>query len=464
MKAKLQAIRPEKAEPSADPTRLMPSVQFEFSNIAADTEQELNFLLKLSAPEVEMERKPLHLVATLDRSGSMMGDKLRFAKESAVKLVEHLGPEDYFTMFTFDHQVVKLNPSGFMTPENKQRLIRAIQEIQCRGSTNLSGAYLEGLRCLRETEGKVGAIKRLIFFTDGQASTGVTQYAQFMNLVEQNLTADVSVSTFGYGEGHDAELMASISSRQKGNFYYVKEPDECATAFATELGGLLSMFGQNLKLFFEEKENFDIGVFTDLQIDDSNRYQVNDVYAGESRMVTGSVTIPKHKKMPRGVSVIKGQIVYDNLVTGKQETVDFNGKVKFVKASAVDKDPNEEVRNQVIFDRAAQAHAKAQVLADQGDYVAAKGLIVSAADIAGDMAADLGLVGSTYDVANYSSNRVNVRGLRSSLSSRRGYTNNSWSNQTESVSNTVASFQADPPLQTGDSAEDNVQNSTTNNS
>jgi len=299
MKAKLQAIRPEKAESQADHNKLMPVVHFEYNNIAADTEQELNFLLKLVAPTVEIERKPLHLVATIDRSGSMVGKKLKFAKESVIKMVEHLTDQDYFAVFTFDHQVEKINPSGYMNPENKQRLTRAIQEIQCRGSTNLSGAYLEGLRCLRETEGRVGAIKRLILFTDGRPTHGATQLSQFVEMSNKNDDKSVSVSTFGYGADHDPELMNAIATSQRGNFYYVQEPDECAKAFATELGGLLSMFGQNLRLILDEKENFGVNINTDMKLDDNGRYLVNDVYVGESRMVTATVSIPKYKKMPR---------------------------------------------------------------------------------------------------------------------------------------------------------------------
>jgi hypothetical protein len=76
----------------------------------------------------------------------------------------------------------------------------------------------------------------------------------------------VSVTAFGFGADHDANLLRSIcdgtnGTREKcflglwqnflGMFYYVESAEKIALAFADSLGGLLSVVAQNLELTLE---------------------------------------------------------------------------------------------------------------------------------------------------------------------------------------------------------------------
>ncbi len=66
----------------------------------------LRALLKIEGtPRTAEGRVPLNLSIVLDRSGSMMGEKLEAAKEAARSLVQRLWPEDVVSVVTYDDQV-----------------------------------------------------------------------------------------------------------------------------------------------------------------------------------------------------------------------------------------------------------------------------------------------------------------------------------------------------------------------
>ena len=66
----------------------------------------LRALLKIEGTQrTDDSRVPLNLSIVLDRSGSMMGEKLAAAKEAARSLVQRLWPDDVVSVVTYDDQV-----------------------------------------------------------------------------------------------------------------------------------------------------------------------------------------------------------------------------------------------------------------------------------------------------------------------------------------------------------------------
>ena len=67
-------------------------------------------LLKLEGQAPENGRAPLNISLVLDRSGSMSGDKLHFARKAAAMLVRRLSPEDVVSAVTYDNEVHTVAP------------------------------------------------------------------------------------------------------------------------------------------------------------------------------------------------------------------------------------------------------------------------------------------------------------------------------------------------------------------
>ncbi len=185
------------------------------------------------------ERSPLNLSVVLDRSGSMQGDKLAYAKQAAQFLVQHLGVNDRFSLVTFDHQArVNIAPTPVIYKDN---INQTIQEIRAGGGTNLSGGWLYGCRqvaaelvstqrnllpdavsrCLKRKSGN-GIVKRkinrVLLLTDGLANYGVTHPEHIVSLARMNRGDGITTTTMGVGLDFNEDLLTRMASEGGGSF------------------------------------------------------------------------------------------------------------------------------------------------------------------------------------------------------------------------------------------------------
>ena len=72
------------------------SIRLEHQLLAVEKDNRVHAMLELHAPapEGKTERPPLRLSLVIDRSGSMHGAKLHYAKQSASYLAKRLDPKD----------------------------------------------------------------------------------------------------------------------------------------------------------------------------------------------------------------------------------------------------------------------------------------------------------------------------------------------------------------------------------
>lgn len=210
----------------------------------------------LSPEALAAKKRPgLDLVAVIDVSGSMQGEKLRLVAASLEFIVNQLRADDCLGLVTFDSNVnVALAPTK-MDGSGRDKAQRAIQQLHSGSCTNLSGGLFKGIEMMQSIQRANGADASqrpatAIVLTDGMANEGCTNEAELMRLT-RSLIGDkrsFSVCTFGYGSDTNPTLLKAIAEICGGSYYFVENADRAPEAFSDVLGGLLTTMAQSVEL------------------------------------------------------------------------------------------------------------------------------------------------------------------------------------------------------------------------
>jgi len=138
----------------------------------------------VEAPKVETTSRPsLDIVAVLDVSGSMSGDKISLVRKSMRRLIRNLGSQDRVALVTFDSRVSTVMQFCNLDEQNKTKAYDIIANLRAGTSTNLCGGVVEGVEQLLAN--RVNDVASILLFTDGQANVGHRDTHTIMNEVLQ---------------------------------------------------------------------------------------------------------------------------------------------------------------------------------------------------------------------------------------------------------------------------------------
>lgn len=335
-------------------------------------------LIELKAPEKEITavaiRKPLNIVAVLDVSGSMSGQKIECARDSVAKVIENLTENDRFGVVLFDTNIKVLSPLVQMTRQNRDELKFKVLQIQSGSSTNMGGGMQAGFDLFKALPAEIikTSLNRMILFTDGRANIGLTTSEGFLKLVFDR-PEGLSISTFGYGEDHDENLLKSIADNGRGNFYYIKDFNFVLECLASELGGLLTTYAADIKLEIHPSINVAIlKVINNLNIEDRNGSAIidaEDIQLGEKKYIAVRLSVPQVTKAVsmRQFSIIEVKIKYRNNYSNEETLISKKLRIGFVKSENDYVAENEFVREKVIMLHFGVCQKLAMQYADSGD-------------------------------------------------------------------------------------------------
>jgi len=224
--------------PAGASDRLSVSGKLVQDKVLVGSNQPVSLSLTLNAadilgPESDSPANSVDLVMVLDRSGSMNGDKIRYARQAVLNLLEQLGAEDRFALVSYSDEVRLESSLVPVTPANMARLQKTVSRIEPAGCTNLGAGLQEGLNLILADRDRRNAA-RLILISDGLANRGVTDVKTLSNMASVAVEREFSVSTVGVGADFNECLMTSLADRGAGRYYFLNNPAAFARTFENE--------------------------------------------------------------------------------------------------------------------------------------------------------------------------------------------------------------------------------------
>lgn len=225
------------------------SVRSERSLVRARSGSNRHLVVRVDAPKLDgaAVRKPMNLAFVLDRSGSMGGGKLDFAKGATLEGISRLQARDRFAVVVYDDQVTVPVESTLATDSARSRARSELASIDARGSTDLASGWLSGCH---QIAGRLdeGHVARALLFTDGQANHGETNPDVLAHHAAELRARGIVTSTFGIGLDFDEQLLRRIADAGGGNARFIESNADFGRLLREELSDTLDVVHRSLVL------------------------------------------------------------------------------------------------------------------------------------------------------------------------------------------------------------------------
>src|SRR5256885_5313316 len=212
------------------------------------------------------------LVAVLDVSGSMSGEKLDQAKAALVQLLSTLRPSDRFRVITFSSDVRRYAPAWTDAAGERVRDAQQwVRALSAEGGTNIAGALGEAFAAA-PAEGALGVV---VFLTDGMPTVGETDPERIANAAEQNRGA-FRVFAFGIGYDVNTYVLDRLTERARGTTEYIQPGGDIERAVGSLAAKVSSPVLTDLAIAADGVDLYDL-----------QPQRLPDLFAGDELLVFG---------------------------------------------------------------------------------------------------------------------------------------------------------------------------------
>ncbi len=232
------------------------------------------FFMALLTPGRAAGATVLHrdVVAVLDISGSMSGEKLDQAKAALLQLLGTLRPQDRFRLIAFSSAVRSESPGWTdASGENVARAAQWVRGLNAEGGTNIAGALAEAFAA-SPGEGTLGVV---VFLTDGLPTVGETDPEHIAAQAERTRGA-FRVFSFGLGYDVNTFLLDRLTERARGTTAYVAPGADIESAVGALAAKIASPVMTDLALSADGAELYDL-----------QPARLPDLFAGQDLVVFG---------------------------------------------------------------------------------------------------------------------------------------------------------------------------------
>jgi Ca-activated chloride channel family protein len=198
--------------------------------------------------ETQAPRLPLNVGLSIDRSGSMSGEKLAAARQAAIRVTEALQNGERLAATAFDNTVIDIAPSLALDDAVRARIATRIRTIEPGGSTALFDGFARAAELAssggrpRETDSWV------IVLSDGMGNHGLTDPAAMRVHAASLADRGIRTITVGIGDDYEAAQLTALSDGGQGEFHHATNPNEIVEIVLAELKALRVTAARDLRL------------------------------------------------------------------------------------------------------------------------------------------------------------------------------------------------------------------------
>jgi Ca-activated chloride channel family protein len=247
--------------------------------------------VKVRGLQAEAPHVPLHIIAVIDVSGSMAGERLDNVKNSLNHMVPMMTEEDSFSLIAFSDSAhihcedIALNAAGIATVQDTVNNLRPI----C--STNMSAALIAA----RDIVGRTPCDKKvcILLLTDGHVNGGIREVDPLNVLANsirdvsrpaprsaEMVPTSISLFAVGYGADHNYSLLQSFARDGGGSYQVVNTLEHVASVFGDMLGGMQTIVAQNVEILMPATAKALTGLRVTSDTGGQQKVQLGDIYAG----------------------------------------------------------------------------------------------------------------------------------------------------------------------------------------
>ena len=264
--------------------------------------EEPGYFIALVSPRNEVPASEIvakRVTFVIDTSGSMMGERIKLARDSLKYCVSRLNPNDEFNVVRFSTDVESLfEKPKVASADNVKKAIDFVGSFEAIGGTAIDEALVRGLK---DGEGKGEKPHLVMFITDGHPTVGETEEAAIVKHARDANKGRSRVFTFGVGDDLNARLVDRLAEDGNGTSDFVRDGKE---------------FEIKISAFFDKVANpvlsdlsLDLGAFTPFDVYPK---KLPDLFKGSQLVVMGRYRTPAD-----------GAVVLTGFVNGQKKVYEF---------------------------------------------------------------------------------------------------------------------------------------------
>lgn len=209
-------------------------------------------IMNFTAPTTTLTQEKLHLVFTIDRSGSMLEsiDNLKHCVRNMFNYLHERASASnnmFLSVILFDNRIEYLLKHHQLTnsPQNKEFVDSQIEKITARGMTNIEAAF-QAVESLYKSN-----MKNIhIFMTDGNPTCGASTNAALF----KHLSPNFEHNLIGFGCDHNEQLLNNLTIKSNGNYYFIDNIENAGMVYGEVLDKVLYRVYEDVVISSENME------------------------------------------------------------------------------------------------------------------------------------------------------------------------------------------------------------------